>query len=63
MAKILFSPILLKVSEKYCQLYLIGTSKYFKGYSGKKHPKIKLQRLGKIRKWTFGSLVYQINSF
>ena len=30
---------------------------------GKKHPKIKLQRLPKIRIWTFGSLVHQINSF
>ena len=27
------------------------------------HPKIKLQRLRKIRIWTFGSLVHQINSF
>ena len=31
--------------------------------TGKKHPKIKLQRLRKIRIWTFGSLVHQINSF
>ena len=31
--------------------------------TGKKHPKIKLQRLGKIRIWTFESLVHQINSF
>ena len=31
--------------------------------TGKKHPKIKLQRLQKVRIWTFGSLVYQINSF
>ena len=30
---------------------------------GKKHPKIKLQRLRKIRIWAFGSLVHQINSF
>ena len=30
---------------------------------GKKHPKIKLQRLQKIRIWTLGSLVHQINSF
>ena len=29
----------------------------------KKHPKIKLQRLRKIRILTFGSLVHQINSF
>ena len=29
--------------------------------TGKKHPKIKLQRVRKI--WTFGSLVHQINSF
>ena len=28
---------------------------------GKKHPKIKLQRLRKIPIWTFGSVVYQIN--
>ena len=31
--------------------------------TGKKHPKIKLQRLRKIRLWTFGSLVHQINYF
>ena len=31
--------------------------------TGKKQPKIKLQRLQKIRIWTFGSLVHQINSF
>ena len=31
--------------------------------TGKKHPKIKLQCLRKIRIWTFGSLVHQINSF
>ena len=30
--------------------------------TGKNHPKIKLQRLRKIRIWTFGSLVHQINS-
>ena len=31
--------------------------------TGKKHPKIKLQRLRKIRILTFGSLVDQINYF
>ena len=31
--------------------------------TGKKHPKIKLQRLQKIRILTFGSLVHQINTF
>ena len=31
--------------------------------TGKKHPKMKLQRLRKIRIWTFESLVQQINSF
>ena len=31
--------------------------------TGKKHPKIKLQRLQKIQILTFGSLVQQINSF
>ena len=31
--------------------------------TGKNHPKIKLQRLRKIRIWTSGSLVHQINSF
>ena len=31
--------------------------------TGKKHPKIQLQRLRKIRILTFGSLVHQINSF
>ena len=30
---------------------------------GKKHPKIKLQHLRKIRIWTFGSLLHQVNSF
>ena len=29
----------------------------------KRDPKIKLQRLRKIRIWTFGSLIHQINSF
>ena len=31
--------------------------------TGKKHPKIKLQRLQKIQICTLGSLVHQINSF
>ena len=31
--------------------------------TGKKHPKIKLQRIQKIRIRTFGSLVHQIKSF
>ena len=31
--------------------------------TGKKHCKIKFQRLWKIQIWTFGSLVHQINSF
>ena len=31
--------------------------------TGKKQPKIKLKRLRKIRIWTFGLLVHQINSF
>ena len=31
--------------------------------TGEKHPKIKLQRLRRIRILTFGSLVHQINSF
>ena len=31
--------------------------------TGKKHPKMKLQRLRKIQIWTFGSLVHKINSF
>ena len=31
--------------------------------TGKKHPKIKLQRLRKIRISTFGSLVNQLNTF
>ena len=29
----------------------------------KKHPKTKLQCLRKIQRWTFGSLLHQINSF
>ena len=31
--------------------------------TGKKHAKIKNQRLRKIRTWTFRSLVHQINIF
>ena len=31
--------------------------------TGKKHPKVKLQRLREIRIWTSGSLVHRINSF
>ena len=30
--------------------------------TGKKHRQIKLQRLRKVRKWAFGTLVHQINS-
>ena len=33
---------------------------YLRILTGKKHPKIKLQHLRKIRIWTFGSLVDQI---
>ena len=29
--------------------------------TGKKHRQIKLQRLHKVRIWTFGMLIYQIN--
>ena len=36
---------------------------YLRILTGKRHPKIKLQRLRKIQIWTFGSLVHQINSF
>ena len=36
---------------------------YLRILTGKKHPKIKPQRLQKIRIWTFGSLVHQINSY
>ena len=36
---------------------------YLKMLTGKEHPKIKLQRKRKIQKWTFWSLVNQINSF
>ena len=38
-------------------------SKSLRILTGKKHPKIKLQRLQKIQIWTFGLLVHQINSF
>ena len=30
--------------------------------TGKKHRQIKLRRLQKVRIWTFGSLIHQINS-
>ena len=36
---------------------------YLRILTGKKHPKIKLQRLRKIRIGTFGLLVHEINSF
>ena len=36
---------------------------YLRILTGKKHPKIKLQRLWKIRIWTFGLLVHWIKSF
>ena len=48
-------------SEIFKTMYHIGS--YFKIITGKKHPKIKLQRLRNIRILTFGSLVNQINSF
>ena len=52
--------------ERYCQPFndwcqLKGHT-YWRILTGKKHPKIKLQRLQKIRIWTFGSLAQQINS-
>ena len=37
--------------------------KYVRILTRKMHPKIKLQRLRKIRIWTFASLVHQIKSF
>ena len=36
---------------------------FLKNTHRKKHPKIKLKRLQKMRISTFGSLVHQINSF
>ena len=42
---------------------ILDLMKVLRILTGKKHPKIKLQRLGKIRIWTFGLLVHQINSF
>ena len=36
---------------------------YLRILTGKNYSKIKLQRLRKIRIWTFGSLVHQTNSF
>ena len=44
--------------EMHCDL-----CNYLRILTGKKHPKIKLQRLRKIRILTFGSLLHQINSF
>ena len=45
------------------RLFIILKRQILRILIGKKHPKIKLQRLQKIRIWTFGSLVHQINSF
>ena len=45
-------------------IFLMGFKVHFKDtYTEKKNPKIKLQRLRKIRIWIFGLLVHQINSF
>ena len=43
--------------------YVSIDNKILRILTGKKHPKIKLQRLQKIRILTFGLLVHQINSF
>ena len=45
------------------KLFIINAITPLRILTGKKHHKIKLQRLRKIRIWTFGSLVHQINSF
>ena len=47
---------------RFCLQSVIWTNT-LKDAHRKKHPKVKLQRLRKIRIWTVGSLVYQINSF
>ena len=54
--------IFLKKSQNQVQFICI-LSVELRILSGKKHPKIKLQRQRKIRILTFGSLVYQVNSF
>ena len=41
----------------------VELSKYLKILTGKKHPKIELQRLRKIRIRTFESFIHQINTF
>ena len=41
----------------------ISWKEHIKDTHRKKHPKIKLQQLRKIRILAFGSLVHQINSF
>ena len=59
LAKMGGTTILYKI--KYLQY--IFKNLFLRILTGKKHSKIKLQRLPKIRIWTFGSLVYQINTF
>ena len=59
--------------QTYVLIFYLKSPEYRKGLksranglkilTGKKYPKIKLLHLRKIRIWTFGSLVLQINSF
>ena len=49
-----------KIRNVLCSFYSLRCLRIL---TGKKHPKIKLQRLQKIRISTFGSLVHQINPF
>ena len=40
---------------------LVSLYLYLRILTGKKYRQVKLQRLQKVRIWTFGSLVHQIN--
>ena len=44
-------------------IYITLIDRELRILTGKKHPRIKLQRLRKIPIWTFGSLAHEINSF
>ena len=48
------------IGKNLCLIFMILELRMF---TGKKYPKIKLQRLRKKRIWTLRSLVHQINSF
>ena len=57
----IFKRLFLKIFHIFKSLVFVAH--FLRLLTGKKHPKIKLQRLRKIRILAFGSLTHQINTF